>query len=116
MEDGSSIPYTVGNLITLPLSKYDRDGNGELSLDFNFTKKGILTNKTDAILDTNANLAFLQGSVGAYIEALTFQYGKSYAIPALYSKDFRLTSSALNFYNDSWGVNLADGSNHLLLA
>jgi hypothetical protein len=113
MENGASIGYTVGNPITLPLSTYDANGDGQLDLNFNYTKKGTVANKTDFVLDTDAEIKILGGRIYAKIDYLGgFDYGF-----AAFEDEWNLLSVPINVYQNSWTVdNLGTGSSQLTIA
>jgi hypothetical protein len=106
MENGASIGYTVGNPITLPLSTYDANGDGQLVLNFDYTKKGTVANKTDFLLDTEAEIKVLGGRVFAQAKTLLGTAGVSYQMEPLFNPDpIALLSIPFNVYQDSWTVN-----------
>jgi hypothetical protein len=113
MENGASIGYTVGNPITLPLSTYDANGDGQLDLNFNYTKKGTVANKTDFVLDTDAEIKILGGRFYAKIDPVGgFDYGF-----AAFEDEWNLLSIPINVYQNSWTVdNLGTGSSQLTIA
>jgi hypothetical protein len=113
MENGASIGYTVGNPITLPLSTYDANGDGQLDLNFNYTKKGTVANKTDFVLDTDAEIKILGGRFYAKFDIVGgFDYGF-----AAFEDEWNLLSIPINVYQNSWTVdNLGTGSSQLTIA
>ena len=118
MENGASIGYTVGNPITLPLSTYDANGDGQLDLNFNYTKKGTVANKTDFVYSTDAELKILGGRIYAKadfprpIPDIKFDRGF-----AAFEDEWNLLSIPINVYQNSWTVdNLGTGSSQLTIA
>ena len=118
-ENGSSLNYKVGDLITLPLSVYDANKDGVIDFDFNYTKKGSVANSTDFVLATEAIVS--AGSLGLYAKLdsgipLVPSIGINYDLPPLWQQNLPITSSSYNVYKDSWNVDLATGSNHLSIS
>jgi hypothetical protein len=117
MENGASIGYTVGNPITLPLSTYDANGDGQLGLNFNYTKKGTVANKTDFVFDTDAEIKILGGQIYAKIDLPLLKDPKIDYGFAAFEDDWKLLSFPINVYQNSWTVdNLGTGSSQLTIA
>ena len=118
MENGASIGYTVGYPITLPLSTYDANGDGQLDLNFNYTKKGTVANKTDFVFDTDAEIKILGGQIYVKGDLLwplpDFEFDRGFAA---FEDDWKLLSFPINVYQNSWTVdNLGTGSSQLTIA
>jgi len=120
-EDGTSVDYKVGDKLTLSAAQYDKNKDGKLGLDFNFTKNGTLANKTSVILKTNIDYELLDGSVTAKAGVKVFgkEYNvvdKSWNMGPAYVGDLPLTSTPLTVFDKSWAMALGTGSNELVLA
>jgi hypothetical protein len=117
MENGASIRYTVGNPITLPLSTYDANGDGQLDLNFNYTKKGTVANKTDFVFDTDAEIKILGGRIYAKVDVPLFRDPEIDYGFAAFEDEWNLLSIPINVYQNSWTVdNLGTGSSQLIIA
>jgi hypothetical protein len=118
MENGASIGYTVGNPITLPLSTYDVNGDGQLALKFDYTKAGTVTNKTDFVLSTDAEIDMLGAKFYAKTANGILDGSVSYSVDPLFNPPpINLLSIPFNIYQDSWAVNnLGIGSSQLTIA
>jgi len=116
LEDGSSLDYKVGDELTLSLEKYDKNKDGKLSLNYDFTKNGILANKTSINVKTNAGFELLDGSVsgkakfsGATILDLNYNLGPAY------SGNLPLTSNSFTVFDKSWNTAIGTGISQLVL-
>jgi hypothetical protein len=112
MENGTSIPYTVGNPITLALTTYDTNNDGQLGFGFNYSKTGTVSNKTDFVLDTVAKMAMLGGKVYAKVDLPwpLSDFGIEYGLGPLIEVEQSLVAFAFNVYKDSWQADLGTGS------
>jgi hypothetical protein len=117
LEDGSFINYKVGDSITLPLSKYDKNKNGKLGISFKYKKQGTLENKTDLLVEVDSSVKLFSGTVAGKADlGLVGTYDKSYSFGPLASASWPITSNTYNLFDKSWAANLGTGSSQLVLA
>jgi hypothetical protein len=117
IDNGASIPYTVGNPITLPLSTYDANRDGQLDLNFNYKKIGTVANKTDFVFDTDAEIKILGARIYGKIHLPLIRDPEIDYGFAAFEDDWKLVSFPINVYQNSWKVdNLGTGSSQLTIA
>jgi hypothetical protein len=103
--------YAVGDKITLPLSKYDNNNDGVISVNFDYTRLGRVSNKTDLELNTSAELDCLSGNIAGTADLYFAKYSDSTGFGPLFSSVYPITSNTINISDISWGTSFGTGSN-----
>jgi hypothetical protein len=119
MENGSQIPYRVGDTLTFSASQYDTNRDGAVDVLTNFAKRGTLNNTTNLLLSGNVDTSFLSGNVRAKfnnpwpIPDISKSWGFG---PVFDPAPWTVAETSINVYNRSWGLDLGAVNHQIQLA
>jgi hypothetical protein len=119
MEDGSRVPYKVGDTLTFSFSQYDKNNDGIVDVLTNFTKKGVLNNTTNILLSGNIDTAFLSGEASVKYDSPkpVKDISKSWGFgPAWDPAPRTVAEASVKVYDKSWQLNLGAVQHQIQLA
>ena len=118
MEDGSEIPYKVGDTVTFSASKYDANRDGAVDMLTNFAKLGTVNNTTNFLLGGNIDAYFMAGNVSAKFNnpGPIPDIKKSWTLPTFDPAPWTVAETSVNVYNKSWALDLGAVNHQIQLA